>query len=31
VSGTRRDVPYADVVKALVQIEFNRKTEKKDD
>ena len=31
VSGTRQEVAYADVVKALVQIEFNRKTEKKDD
>ena len=31
VSGTRREVAYADVVKALVQVEFNRKTEKKDD
>ena len=34
VSGTQREVAYADVAKALVQIEFNRKTdtpEKKDD
>ena len=37
VSGERREVPYADVAKALVQVEFNRKTEtlekqeKKDD
>ena len=31
VDGTHREVPYADVVKALVQIEFNRTTEKKDD
>ena len=32
--GTRREVAYADVAKALVQIEFNRKSgthEKKDD
>lgn len=28
VSGTKREVAYADVAKALVQIEFNRKTEK---
>ena len=28
VSGTHREVAYADVAKALVQIEFNRKTEK---
>ncbi len=31
VSGTQREVAYADVAKALVQIEFNRKTETKDD
>ncbi|WP_210438204.1 ribosome maturation factor RimP [Nocardioides xinjiangensis] len=31
VSGARQEVAYADVAKALVQIEFNRKTEKKDD
>jgi len=34
VSGEKREVAYADVAKALVQIEFNRKTdkaEKKDD
>lgn len=34
VSGTQREVRYVDVAKALVQIEFNRKTdtpEKKDD
>jgi ribosome maturation factor RimP len=34
VSGTQREVGYADVAKALVQIEFNRKAdkpEKKDD
>lgn len=31
VDGTHREVPYADVAKALVQIEFNRTTEKKDD
>jgi ribosome maturation factor RimP len=37
VSGEQREVPYADVAKALVQVEFNRKTEtpekqeKKDD
>ena len=29
--GTRHEVAYADVAKALVQIEFNRKSEKKDD
>ena len=29
--GTRHEVAYADVTKALVQIEFNRKSEKKDD
>lgn len=29
--GTKREVAYADVAKALVQIEFNRKSEKKDD
>ena len=28
VDGTRREVAYADVAKALVQIEFNRKSEK---
>ncbi|WP_210648610.1 ribosome maturation factor RimP [Nocardioides sp. SYSU D00065] len=27
VSGTQREVAYADVAKALVQIEFNRKSE----
>jgi ribosome maturation factor RimP len=27
VDGTRREVEYADVAKALVQVEFNRKTE----
>ncbi|WP_028651127.1 ribosome maturation factor RimP [Nocardioides halotolerans] len=27
VDGTRRQVTYADVAKALVQVEFNRKTE----
>jgi ribosome maturation factor RimP len=26
VDGTRREVGYADVAKALVQVEFNRKT-----
>jgi ribosome maturation factor RimP len=31
VDGQLREVAYADVAKALVQIEFNRKTEKKDD
>ena len=31
VDGTQREVPYAEVAKALVQIEFNRKSEKKDD
>ena len=31
VDGTASDVPYADVAKALVQIEFNRKTESGDD
>ena len=30
VSGTQREVAYADVAKALVQIEFNRKTGKTD-
>ena len=29
--GTQHEVAYADVTKALVQIEFNRKSEKKDD
>ena len=28
VSGEQHEVPYADVTKALVQIEFNRKTDK---
>lgn len=31
VDGTERQVAYADITKALVQIEFNRKTEKKKD
>jgi ribosome maturation factor RimP len=31
VDGHQHEVAYADVSKALVQIEFNRKTEKKDD
>ena len=31
VSGQRREVAYTEVTKALVQIEFNRKSEKKDD
>ena len=31
VDGTHREVAFADVAKALVQIEFNRKSEKKDD
>ena len=28
VDGTTREIPLADVAKALVQVEFNRKTEK---
>jgi ribosome maturation factor RimP len=31
VDGVRREVAYTDVTKALVQIEFNRKSDKKDD
>jgi ribosome maturation factor RimP len=31
VEGEQHEVAYADVAKALVQIEFNRKSEKKDD
>lgn len=31
VSGETREVAYADVTKAFVQVEFNRKSEKKDD
>ena len=31
VDGQQHEVAYADVAKALVQIEFNRKSEKKDD
>ena len=31
VDGDRREVAYADVAKALVQIEFNRKSDEKDD
>jgi ribosome maturation factor RimP len=31
VDGTPREVPYADVAKALVQIEFNRKSNKSED
>lgn len=31
VDGHEHEVAYADVAKALVQIEFNRKTEKRDD
>ncbi len=31
VDGSPLEVSYADVAKALVQIEFNRKSEKKDD
>ena len=31
VDGTPREVPYADVTKALVQIEFNRKSDKSED
>jgi len=30
VDGTRREVPYAEVAKALVQVEFNRKTKPDD-
>ena len=31
VDGAQREVPYAGITKALVQIEFNRKSDKKDD
>lgn len=31
VAGTKREIAYSDVAKALVQIEFNRKSEKKKD
>ena len=31
VDGAQREVAYDDIAKALVQIEFNRKSEKKDD
>ena len=31
VDGTQRELSYAGIDKALVQIEFNRKSEKKDD
>ena len=31
VEGTPRDLPYADVAKALVQIEFNCKSDKSED
>lgn len=31
VDGAQREVPYAEITKALVQIEFNRKSDKKDD
>lgn len=31
VSGEAHEVAYADVAKAFVQVEFNRKSEKKDD
>jgi ribosome maturation factor RimP len=31
VSGAKRELAYADVAKALVQIEFNRKSNEKDD
>jgi ribosome maturation factor RimP len=31
VAGTQREVAYADVAKALVQIEFNRKTDTHDE
>ena len=31
VDGTQHEIAYADIAKALVQIEFNRKSEKKDD
>lgn len=31
VDGTQREVAYTEITKALVQIEFNRKSDKKDD
>ena len=31
VDGTRQELPYADVAKALVQVEFNRKHDKNKD
>ena len=31
VDGEHHEIAYADIAKALVQIEFNRKSEKKDD
>lgn len=31
VDGEQHEIAYADIAKALVQIEFNRKSEKKDD
>ncbi|PKH44168.1 ribosome maturation factor RimP [Nocardioides alpinus] len=31
VDGEQQQIAYADIAKALVQIEFNRKSEKKDD
>ena len=31
VDGARREIAYSEIAKALVQIEFNRKSEKKDD
>lgn len=31
VDGEQQEIAYADIAKALVQIEFNRKSEKKDD
>jgi len=31
VDGTPREIPYAEITRALVQIEFNRKSQKKDD
>ena len=30
LDGSRREVAYADVAKALVQVEFNRKTQSND-
>ena len=31
VDGARREIAYPEIAKALVQVEFNRKSEKKDD